>query len=103
MPDRIDASRHGATVEIEMFEVDEAKRGHGQGRRLYEQWEAALPIDITLVKIFAADTDGSGNSDGFWVALGFAYRYDGDDLTYEAAHTMVKGVNGHRTPSPIRG
>ena len=55
------------------------------------------------MRVFAADTDGSGNSDGFWLALGFAYRYAGEpgDLSYEAAHTLVKGVNGHPTPAPL--
>jgi len=63
-----------------------------------------LPRDITMVRVFAADSEGKGNSDGFWLALGFSYRYDGDedDLSYETAHTLVKGVNGHRTPAAIK-
>ena len=51
----------------------------------------------------AADT-GDGQSEGFWDALGFDWRYPSDsesDLGYEARYTMVKGVNGHPTPMPI--
>lgn len=87
-----------------MIWVPPALRGAGAGRRLYEQFERDLPADVTAVVVFAADTDGSGNSDGFWEALGFSYRYtapDAEDLSYGARHTLIKGVNGHATPAAI--
>ena len=98
------AHRSGSLIWIDMLYVDPAHRGRGAGRRLYETFEAALPADIELVQVFAADTEGEGNSDGFWQALGFVYRWDGeeDELSYEATHTLRKGVNGHPTPAPIR-
>ena len=91
----------GGVVWIDWLAIPADKRGQGLGRALYERFEASLPADIEMIMIFAADTDGSGNSDGFWSAMGFEYRYDGEDLPYEAEHTMVKGVNGNPTPAPI--
>ena len=86
---------------IHDFYIPQHMRGKGMGRRYYEEWEASLPETVELVKLFAADYDGSGNSDGFWDALGFSYAYTGDTMSYEAEHTMWKGVNGHPTPPPV--
>lgn len=89
---------------VDMLFVPPTERRRGKGRALYEQWEKDLPPDVEVVFLFAADTDGSGNSDEFWDRLGFDYRYTSDDpehLTYEEQHWMVKGVNGHRTPEPL--
>ena len=98
----IEGHRGGAAAWVDMVFVPDGRRGRGEGRRLYEEWEAGLPGDVEMVLVFAADTEGEGNSDGFWEALGFSYRFEGDedDLSYDAAHTMVKGVNGHPTPAP---
>ena len=100
----LDAHRAGVSMWIDMLHVPASQRGMGTGRKLYANWEAHLPKDIELVRVFAADTEGFGNSDGFWQSLGFSYRYAGglDELSYEAAHTLVKGVNGHPTPKPLR-
>ena len=99
----LDAHRTGSSIWIDMLYVAPAHRGKGEGRRLCTEFEASLPKDIRLILVFAADTEGGGNSDGFWQALGFGYRYTGDEseLDYETAHTLVKGVNGHATPEPI--
>lgn len=102
---RLEGHRSGDSVWIDMIYVTPGERGKGEGRRLYKDFEAALPPDITLVRVFAADTEGEGNSDDFWLALGFAYRYEAEvtsDLSYEAAHTLIKGVNGHPTPASVR-
>lgn len=100
--DDVVAHRSGPdAIWIDWFAIPRERRGRGDGRRLYEAFEASLPDEIKLIFAFAADTDGSGNSDGFWTAMGFEYRYDGEDLAYEAAHTMIKGINGAPTPDPI--
>lgn len=102
MKQHLESHHAGSIVWIDMLYVAPDDRGRGEGRRMYERFEASLPSDITLVRVFAADTEGTGNSDEFWRALGFEYRYDGDEdaLSYEGAHTLVKGVNGHPTPAP---
>ena len=101
----IKAHKSGTSVWIDMIYVPKKQRGRGEGRKLYERWEVRLPKDIELVRVFASDTECDGNSDGFWEAVGFSYRYEGDEdsLSYEAAHTLVRGVNGHLTPPPIKG
>ncbi len=93
-------TQHGSAV-IHDFYVPRSLRGQGVARRFYEQWEADLPSEIECVRLFAADYEGEGNSDGFWEAMGFSYRYDGEDLSYEASHEMWKGVNGHPTPPTV--
>jgi hypothetical protein len=104
MADRLEFHRSGSTMWLDMLEIEVARRGRGLGRARYQRFEAGLPADITTVRVFAADTEGSGNSDGFWLSLGFAYRFEGrpDQMSYEAAHTLVKGVNGHPNPAPIK-
>ncbi len=105
MENELEAHRAGSTdFWIDWFSVAPDRRGQGEGRRMYERFEAELPDDVTMVRVFAADTDGEGNSDAFWLALGFTYRYDAEDagdLSYEQAHMLVKGVNGHAAPAPI--
>ena len=100
----IEGHRGARTAWVDMIFVPQGRRGRGEGRRLYVDWEAALPADVEMVLAFAADTEGDGNSDAFWEAMGFSYRYDGDEdgMPYETAHAMVKGVNGHPNPPPIR-
>lgn len=93
----------GPAIWIDWISVPAELHGQGLGRRAYEAWEAELPADIERVHIFAADSDGSGNSDGFWLALGFKYRYEPSEgeLSYEATHTLVLGIRDHPTPAPI--
>jgi GNAT superfamily N-acetyltransferase len=85
---------------IHDFHIPKVSRKQGLGRRAYEEWEASLPKEIKLVRLFAADYD-NGNSDGFWEAMGFDWNYTGENLSYEAQHAMWKGVNGHPTPPPV--
>lgn len=97
------ANEDQTAIEIEMMLVV-GEHGKGEGRRLYEEWEAALPKTVKLVTLFAADYDGSGNSDGFWGKMGFDWVYnagDACDMDYESTHRMHKGVNGHPTPPTI--
>jgi predicted GNAT superfamily acetyltransferase len=96
----IDAHRSGNAVWIDMMLVPKKQRGRGVGRAYYEQWEAALPKDVELVRLMAADT-GEGASNGFWEAMGFDFQYDGEDLDYEMTHYMWKGVNGYPTPPTV--
>jgi hypothetical protein len=73
----------------------------GQGRQEYETWEKSLPPTVKLITLFAADSDGSGNSDQFWEKMGFDWVWspgDDSDIDYESLHRMHKGVNGHPTP-----
>jgi len=91
-------------VELHWFKVPEESRRSGMGTRLWAWLQANLPPHIKLVTLFAADSDGGGNSDPFWEKQGFRWRYaaeDPGDLDYEATHAMWKGVNGHRTPKPV--
>ena len=90
-------------MELAWFCVPAGARGQGHGRRLYEEWEKSLPPSVTLVTLFAADSDGNGNSDIFWEAMGFdwVYAINADqNADYESLHRMQKGVNGHPTPAP---
>jgi Acetyltransferase (GNAT) family len=86
-------------AEIEMFFVPRSRRKKGVGTALYLDWEKTLPKTVKRVELFAADTS-EGRSDGFWESLGFIYKFAGDEdeLGYELAHWMWKGVNGHTTP-----
>jgi GNAT superfamily N-acetyltransferase len=85
-------------AEIEMFFVPRSRRKKGVGTVLYLDWEKTLPKTVKRVELFAADT-GEGRSDGFWESLGFVYKFAGeeDELGYELAHWMWKGVNGYTT------
>lgn len=101
----IDAHRTGNTIEIEMMHVPRHMRRKGEGSRFYQEWESKLPKDITLVRLWAADTDGNGKSVGFWESLGFDFCYtaaDADDYdpSQDIWWWMHKGVNGHETPKP---
>lgn len=96
----IDSHVSGDVVWLDMIRVQPDRRGLGIGQATYRAWEASLPLNVTLVLLVAADT-GSGSSAGFWEAMGFDYRYDGPDLSYEAEITMWKGVNGHTTPPTV--
>lgn len=96
----IEAHRSGDIVWIDMMVVPKGRRGTGAGRAFYDAWVAALPQDIPLIRLMAADT-GAGLSNGFWEAMGFSYVYVGDDLDYELGQQMWQGVNGHPTPPSI--
>ncbi len=99
----IDAHRAGDVVWLDWFCLPARARGQGHGRAAYDAWESALPVDITCVRLFAADT-GDGRSDGFWERLGFSYVYDTDNpdaLDDDDRYAMWKGVNGHTTPRPV--
>lgn len=86
-----------------MFEVPEEMRRRGLGTAAYFAWEKRLPKSIRQVRLFAADTEGKGNSDDFWTSLGFERTYRGDegDMSYEQLHDFRKGINGARTPNAI--
>ena len=74
----------------------------GAGRQEYEAWEKSLPQTVKRITLFAADSDGSGNSDAFWEKMGFDWVWspgDDSDIDYESLHYMHKGVNGNPTPS----
>lgn len=95
----INAHVAGGVATLHWLSVPENRRRQGLGTAAYRVWEAGLPQNVRLVRLFAADAEGAGNSDDFWSSLGFrhVYRAD-DDLDYESAHAMHKGVNGARTP-----
>lgn len=97
----VDSHGNADLVWVDMLYVPRAQRGQGIGRKTYEAWEASLPTTVRLVLIHAGDT-GSGDSSGFWDAMGFAFRYDGENLSHEARCAMAKGVNGHPTPPTLR-
>lgn len=98
----IDAHRSGSIIWIDWICVPADQRGRGNGRAAYSEFEKHLPADVEQVRVMAADS-GSGSSQGFWDALGFAFAFDGpgaSGLPYESRQTMFKGVNGHPTPKP---
>lgn len=97
----VDSHGNPELVWLDMLYVPKAQRGRGIGRKTYEAWEAGLPKTVRLILIHAGDS-GSGDSAGFWEAMGFAFRYDGENLSYEACCAMAKGINGHPTPSTLR-
>jgi hypothetical protein len=78
-------------------------RGRGLGREAFEKrimtYVKKHP-SIHMIRLMAADA-GHGKSNEFWESLGFDYAYSGDNLDYESAQMMRKGVNGHPTPDPI--
>lgn len=95
----------GDTAVIDWFAVPKHLRRKGVGRKAYLAWEARLPDSVTLVRLYAADSDGTGRSDGFWDRLGFAWQtVPGADTevsqTEEFWWYMQKGVNGNETPPP---
>jgi len=96
----VGAHRSGNVLWIDWFCVPDGERGKGTGRRLWEAFEARIPDDVEVVRLMASDA-GDGKSDGFWEAMGFSWAYEGEDLDYETAQEMVKGVNGHPTPLPV--
>lgn len=85
--------KYPGTVELAYFSIPEKKRGRGYGSKAYAEFEKSLPPSIQYIELFAADT-GRGNTDKFWEAQGFDYKYQSDpdegDLSYEAEHTMIK-------------
>lgn len=101
----IDAHRSGTMVVIDMMHVPAGSRLKGEGTRYYEQWEASLPKDIELVRLWACDA-GAGLTTPFWERLGFEYQFDTkhdmDDFSDADWTTwMWKGVNGHPTPATM--
>ena len=90
---KVEAHLKSPTVlEIVNFSVPKEKRGHGYGTKAYAAYEKSLPRQIRAIELLAADT-GSGNTDNFWLAQGFDYKYQSEeegDLSYEAEHTMTK-------------
>ncbi len=98
----IDAEKN--MVELTMFSIPKEERRRGVGRSTYESWEASLPLSVKVIRLFAADTDGNGNSDCFWERMGFDWRYTADDISdmdYTTQHSMHKGIHGHPTPEPV--
>lgn len=96
---QVQAHQDGTTLWLDWISVPEPRLA-GEGRRVYQQWEASIPADIRLVRLFAADS-GEGRSAGFWEKMGFSYVYSskrGDESDFE----MWKGVNGHPAPESIR-
>jgi predicted GNAT superfamily acetyltransferase len=95
----INAHRSGNMIWIDMMHVPTNKRGTGQDRLYYEQWEDALPADIVYIRLIPVDA-GNGKADGFWEAMGFDYMYH-DDVDEDIPPDMVKGINGNATPASI--
>lgn len=95
---QIDWHASGSLAWIDMFRVPAEHRRKGLGFAAYERWEAALPAEVTTVRLFAADT-GAGRSNEFWDAVGFEYDVTDEDLDLEseAAWYMRKEVNGSRS------
>jgi hypothetical protein len=50
--------------------LDVPEHGKGRARKLYEEWEAALPPTIKVITLEAVDA-GSGDATGFWQKMGF--------------------------------
>lgn len=96
----ISAHVSGDLMWIDMMSVPKSERGKGAGKVDYLAWEKNLPENVKLVKIFASDT-GDGHSAVFWEKMGFEYQYEGENLDYETANCMWKGVNGHATPPTV--
>jgi hypothetical protein len=96
----IEAHRSGNIIWIDWFEVPKDQRGKGLGTKQYQEWEAALPKDIELVRLYAGNTDGSGSSSPFWDKLGFNFVYANEQGSLYDNY-MWKGVNGHPTPPSI--
>jgi len=88
---------------IDMIEVPAEQRGQGLARIAYEQWEAALPKEVKLVRLWAIGPSAAE----FWQHMGYEYQYtcNSDDL--DDFHDddiwlwLWKGVNGHPTPETI--
>jgi 2'-5' RNA ligase/8-oxo-dGTP pyrophosphatase MutT (NUDIX family) len=95
----IETHGDGSTIWIDMFVIPAKDRGKGLGRKFYMQWEAGLPKNIKLVRLYAGDT-GAGSSRGFWDSMGFSYVYDTEQGD-ETDNYMWKGVNGGKTPPSI--
>lgn len=55
---------------------DETKRRAGWGRRLYNEWEKALPHEIKTVYLRAITPD----AEKFWSRMGFVRRHDSPEL-----------------------
>lgn len=77
------------TLELVYFCVPLERRGSGYGSKAYSVFEKSLPRQIKNIELFAADT-GRGNTDRFWAAQGYEYKFDGEELSYEEAHMMIK-------------
>lgn len=99
----IDSHISGNTAWVDMIQVPKERRGAGEGKKAYEDWEKTLPSNVRQVRLFAADT-GAGSSTGFWEKMGFDYLYtseDPSDIPYESRMMMRKAVNGAESLSPI--
>lgn len=109
----VDAKRlnNPHVVLLTEFRIPSENRGKGLGRKYYEEWEESLPSDIHLVLLQAEDI-GSGDPTGFWLEMGFDFKWTGgdngdpvylDDEGYLAMpdNDMWKGVNGHDTPDTL--
>lgn len=98
---QISAHREGPHwLYVEWFALPEGSRGQGLGRQEWGHFERSLPKDVHRIRLHAADS-GRGSSGPFWEAMGFEYRYSGDeedDLSIESQQEMWKGVNGHPLP-----
>jgi hypothetical protein len=71
---------------------------------LYRDWETALPGDIQKVVADIAFPSGQFPTEDFWHSQGFSHAYAGvtDQHPGFMKRLMVKGVNGHTTPKPVR-
>lgn len=98
------SSINQSSIELDWFQVPADQRGKGLGGSLYVKWEKSLPPNVERITLFAADSNGKGNSDVFWEKMGFSWIYSAngdDDIDYVSLHRMQKGVNGHATPSAL--
>ena len=93
----LDAHGTGNTLTIDWYTIPKAMRGKGLGKKIYLEWEKALPKKYKFIKLFAADS-GEGKSNNFWESAGFDYAYNIILSEADLAWWMQKGVNGSQTP-----
>lgn len=70
---RCSLHKSGNSLVIDDLYIHPDHRRKGIGTKWFHYLLEIIPADIERIELFAADYDGSGNSNEFWESLGFDY------------------------------
>jgi hypothetical protein len=71
---------------IANFKIPEKDRRRGEGTRLYNEWEAALPETVEIVELWTPDYEGLA----FWKSVGYTPKNPDIEIDEEFGVVLIK-------------